>query len=316
MSLEEKLEMLHRASGAKSFAGFAELVDVNVQTLRRIGHKGECSDRIINRIAGRFQGLTPEVLADPTQPLPSNLRVIPRPPKSDDVAIPAEGEQLRRYLVAKRIRPAHLAETMGVTRTQVHYYLKTHKFEESNKAAILAALKVPASAVFIDQSILLRHAGQRPATNLLSVLMIRPEDRVTDAPSLTDEMLNFTPLLAPPGRSFYVSPALLEAAPADLARCVAIQITAADKLGPTFQPGAIVLGRLVERQDWRSISTTTAALIMGGRLSVRRLLRNDLGANQQIEVGSFSPQDGPSQLIHENDIEAMFAITHILLSPA
>lgn len=313
MTLQEKLEQLQQASGANSFASFADIIGVNVQTLRRVGGKGEGSDRVIKRIADRFVSLTTDMLLDPEKPLPSNLRMTEARKPLADNGLPTEGEQLRRYLYNRNIKPSHLAELMGVSRPQVHYYMKTTKFEKPSREAILFALKAKDTDVFVD-TLLLGFNNQQPAVKLDAVLMLYAKDRVTELSHLEDEIQAFSKIISP-DRSFYINSKLMETQSSDLARSIAIQITQADRLTPTFQPGSVVLAQQIDRLDWWTVSSSSIALLIGGKIQIRRLLRNDLRGSSNLEVGYFDPQQGSSLFIALDDIQAMFSITHILLSP-
>lgn len=318
MTLTEKIVRLQEAAGSPSLANFADLVGVKTVTLRRVGKRGNATDRILKRLAGPFEDITLEMLRDPNVDLSANLCLRPAHVKTSDTDDYHEGRQLGAYLdKLGRGSRADLAAKMGVSRPQVNSYENTERFQTEVRATLRAALGVSDEVIFTRRRLSrLEHPNNSssvPNFSLLGLPLLRPDERRVDPNTLIDYMNGFSSVVQP-NRTYYVNMSPLAQSPIDLSHALVLLVTEADHMDPVLRPGAFVLALQVEPANWLDVYDGSVAILVNNKLTVRRVYRNDLRTNNLIEVGTYDRSS--SMTLRREDIQMLFQVTHILLSPA
>ena len=313
--------MLQAAANAPTRAKFARLTGVNAETLLRIERRSEATNRILSRISGVFQHVTPDMLANDDIDMPADLSLataaISDRRRDEETGIaPREGAQLLRYMDRIGMKQSELSALMGVSRVQVHAYTKTVQFQAEVKGAILAALGVPAGVVFSERRLLTAqsHGTQSPVT-MVPLPLVRPADRGITEADLLKLRTDFVPA-ENPGRVYYANADFLAYSPADLLDALAIEVAERDYMAPILRTGAIVLAMNTQKENWPDVANGSVAILTKNKIIVCRVFRNELRTANFIEVGAYDRNRGGTISLRSEDIQALYTITHILISPA
>jgi|GEM_PF-4629128 len=319
MPLADKINHLHEATGL-SQVSFASLVGVNVVTLRRMKARGDATDRVLERLASSFQGLTADMLRDDEVDLPDALTLRPdsnrKLPASQDLH---EGRMLGRYLdrLGRGSRSA-LAEKIGVSRPQVNSYEQTERFRPEVRQAILDALGVEAQIVFTNRilSPLSVSRAVPTAVDRVALPLIGAQDRDVTPGELAGIRSGFAFSAEQPGKSYLVDGSLFAHKPGLERSALAVAISAADNMEPRLTTGAVVLAEPVAADALPAITADILALILPGQgLRVCRVYCNNLRSGGTIEVGPFDRNRGSSVTLRQEDIASLYRVTAILYSP-
>ena len=317
MNLAQKIGRLQEISEAPTFTRFAELVGVNAVTLHRMESLGTATERIYERLADAYDGLTIDDLRDDERELPEgiSLSVHHREHLQREMAdsgVVHEGQMLKNYLKKAHIKQSDLADALKVSREQVHSYLKSTRFRPHVRQNVLDALGASEAQVFGNK---LSRTAPAKATGvpMLALPLLKPAMRQVTPDALKTFRSGF---MVTPDMTFYLHADLIAAQPDELPDLVAIEVIETDHLIPAFHTGAVVLARALDAADWAGISESVVAVLVDGRLKLRQVYRNDLRTSNVLEIGPIDRARGGTQTLRKDDIQVLFLVTNILFSPA
>ncbi|WP_310587118.1 helix-turn-helix transcriptional regulator [Tellurirhabdus bombi] len=313
MTINEKIVGLREKSGLNKYK-FSQLVKVAASTMGRIEEGKPVSDDTLEKIANSFDGVTLEWLRDESR------NDIPEIRFSDELLERSgdpknEGACLRRFLLRHDITQVSLAEEMGVSRTQVHYYKKTERFRRDVRDSILAAIKKIYRPDVSEEEIF----GSRST----------PEQRVTGADlralptvtaalrkSITTAMLhdirvNFSPVFRPESATYVLKDMFTDE---EFERGYAIEITHQDHMEPLLPAGHKVLGVLLDSSEYNDVTDGIIAVKIAGAegVLVKKIVHNNLRTSGILELSSYDTSRGGSMQLRRQDIEMLFKIRRSL----
>lgn len=317
MTLGEKLKWLQEIADVKSQTEFADLIGINTQTLRRIGKVGKATNHVLERIADAFEGLDVDILRDDSRPLPgtTSLREIHTSQTFKRGKSIYEGTKLKDYLGKHGIRQADLAERLGTSRVQVHYYLKSERFSAHTKKSIVEALNVSEDELFGPSLSRQYNTSISPQITIVNLPLLLPSDR-HQTPEQLLEWQNVHSSATNSDRTFPVIANYVGKTSEELKSALALKVTDQDGMNPVLRHDAVVLAFQVPDDQWEKITDGSVAMLVDNQLRIRQVYRNDLRTSGSLEVGGADLGRGGVITLRRSDVQAILKITHILLSPA